>query len=75
MKRAKSKTLRRSSLTRVSGIGEAKAKAVMERFGTLARLREANAGEIADVPGISLKNANDIVAFLHGKENVSEEKK
>ncbi len=68
MKRAKSKTLRRSSLTNVRGIGESKAKALMTNFGTLSRLRAAGVDEIADVPGVSRKNAEDVYDFLHGKE-------
>ncbi len=68
MKRAKSKTLKRSSLTAVRGIGEAKARAVMSHFGTLSRLREAGAEEISAVRGVSRQNAEDIYEFLHGKE-------
>ena len=68
MKRAKSKTLKRSSLTAVRGIGEAKARAVMSHFGTLSRLREAEAEEISAVRGVSRQNAEDIYEFLHGKD-------
>lgn len=65
MKKAKSKTLRRSSLTSVSGIGETKAKSIMSHFGTLSKLREAKKEEISAIRGISEKNAEDIYAFLH----------
>ena len=65
MQKAKSKTLRRSSLTAVEGIGETKAKALMSHFGTLAKMRAAAVEEIAEVRGISMKNAADVYAFLH----------
>ena len=68
MQHAKSKTLRRSSLTNVPGVGESKAKALMSHFGTLAKMRAATVEEISDVRGISRKNAEDVYAFLHKKE-------
>ena len=69
MRRAKSKTLRRSSLTEVAGIGESKAKALMTHFGTLSKMRSATVGEIAEVHGISEKNAQDVYGFLHRKDD------
>lgn len=68
MQRAKSKTLRRSSLTAVNGIGETKAGMLMSHFGTLSRLREATPEEISAVRGINEKNAQDVYAFLHKGE-------
>lgn len=65
MKRAKSKTLSRSSLTTVDGIGPAKAKTIMSHFGTMAALREATEKEISELHGISEKNAAAVYAFLH----------
>lgn len=69
MQKAKSKTLRRSSLTTVAGIGEAKAKALMSHFGTLAKMRAATPEEISEVRGVSAKNAEDVYAFLHKGED------
>ncbi len=68
MQRAKSKTLSRSSLTNVYGIGPAKAKAVMSYFGTVKNLRAAEREEIAKVSGISEANADAIYGFLHPDE-------
>ncbi|MCD7748046.1 MAG: excinuclease ABC subunit UvrC [Firmicutes bacterium] len=67
MRKAKSKTMKKSSLTSVSGIGDAKSKAVMEHFGTMRSLLSAGVDEIEKVHGISRKNAEDIYIFLHGK--------
>ena len=69
MQKAKSKTLRRSSLTAVPGIGAAKANALMSHFGTLSKLRASSLEEISAVSGISEKNAEAVYAFLHGEEN------
>ena len=69
MKKAKSKTLRRSALTAVHGIGDAKAKQIMSHFGTLAKLRAATKEEISAVRGISGKNAEDVYAFLHREDD------
>lgn len=68
MQRAKSKTLSRSSLMNVRGIGPAKAKAVMSRFGTMKNLRAATRDEIAETSGISDANADAIYGFLHPDE-------
>ncbi len=65
MQRAKSKTLSRSSLTNVHGIGPAKAKALISRFGTMKNLRAATRDEIAETSGISEANAEAIYGFLH----------
>ncbi len=65
MKRAKSKTLSRSSLTAVEGIGPKKAKALLAHFGTMTALRAATPEEIGDVSGISEKNAAAVYGFLH----------
>ncbi len=67
MKRAKSKTLSRSSLVTVHGIGPAKAKAIMSHFGTMAALFEADVDAIAAIRGISRGDAEAVYEFLHKK--------
>ncbi len=67
MRKAKSKTMKKSSLTSVYGIGEAKSSAVMKHFKTMSALRGASVSEIGEVNGISEKNAEAIYAFLHGE--------
>lgn len=71
MKRAKSKTLSRSSLTGVRGIGPSKAKAVMSHFGTMKNLRASTREDIAEVRGISAANADAIYGFLHPDEKIN----
>ena len=46
------------------GISENRKAALLRQFGSVARLRKATAGQIAEVPGISLRLAGEVVAFL-----------
>ena len=53
-----------SLLDGVPGLGPARRKALMARFGSLKRLRAAPAAEVADVPGIGPQTADAIVAAV-----------
>ena len=64
MTQAKRKTVKSSSLTKINGIGDAKAKKLLSAFGGLAALKQASRDEIAAVPGISGKDADSIVAYF-----------
>ena len=64
MTQAKRKTVRTSSLTKIPGIGDAKAKKLLSAFGGLAALKKATREQIAAVSGISEKNADDIIAYF-----------
>lgn len=68
MDNAKRKTLRTSVLTRIPGIGEAKAKKLLSAFGGMGALREASVDDIARVSGISQKDAEAVFADLHAKK-------
>jgi excinuclease ABC subunit C len=46
------------------GISAARKASLLRRFGSVARLRRATAGQIAETPGISPRLAAEIVAFL-----------
>lgn len=62
---AKRRTLRRSSLESIQGIGPAKAKKLLAHFGTLAALRSADIGALTEVAGISASDAERIYAHFH----------
>lgn len=64
MDSAKRKTLKRSSLENIKGIGSKKAKLVLNHFKTLSALREASVDEIAKVKGISISDAEKIIEHL-----------
>ena len=65
MENAKRKTLRTSVLTRIHGIGDAKAKKLLAAFGGMGALRKATVEQIAAVPGISQKDAEAVWKDLH----------
>ncbi len=71
MSAAKRKTMRRSSLEDIPGIGPAKAKALLSHFGKLAELRAASKDEIAMAKGISSADAENVWAHFH-KDNKKE---
>ena len=64
MDSAKRKTLKKSYLENIDGIGEKKAKALMAHFKTLTKVKEATIEELVKVKGISEANAKDIIEFL-----------
>lgn len=52
-----------SSLTKIEGIGEKKAKALLKEFKTIGAIKRATAEQLAQVQSISKKNAQDIVDY------------
>ena len=65
MDNAKRKTLKTSTLTKINGIGEAKAKKLLAAFGGIGALKNATAEEIAAVRGISARDAQHIWSYFH----------
>jgi excinuclease ABC subunit C len=66
----RSKSMVESALDDVPGLGEVRRKTLLKHFGSLKRLREATAEEIAQVPGIGVRTAGaikDAVAGSSGK--------
>ncbi len=57
-----------SPLDEVPGVGPARKKALMKRFGSLARLRRAEPEQIAETPGIGPELAAAIFERLHASE-------
>ncbi len=55
-----------SPLDEVPGVGPARKKALLKRFGSLARLRDATSDEIAATPGIGPELAHAVHDRLHG---------
>ena len=61
-----------SPLDDVPGVGPARKKAVLKRFGSLARLRNASLDEIAATPGIGPELARSIYGRLHDVAGASD---
>lgn len=55
---------RGSALEEVPGLGPARIKALLARFGSVARMRQSSVDDIAQVPGIGPKTAAAIMAVL-----------
>lgn len=68
MTAAKLKTLKTSSLEKIRGIGEKKARAVLLKFGTLEAVKNATPEELAEVKGVSAKDAENIYNHFHPLE-------
>ena len=64
MSNAKSKTLTKSSLTKIKGIGDAKAKALLKEFGGYTAVKKASVDELCAVKGISRSDAENIVEYF-----------
>lgn len=64
MDSAKRKTIKRSTLESIKGIGQRKAMAVLSHFKTLSAVKNATIEEIASIKGISKKDAENILEYL-----------
>lgn len=60
--------IRESLLDEIEGVGESRKRALLERFGSVQRLRNARLEEIAAVPGIGSKMAAELKRFLAAEE-------
>jgi len=69
MTNAKRKTIKTSSLEKISGIGPAKSKAILKHFGGLSAVKIATVEELAKVPGLSLKDATTVFYEYHKNQN------
>ncbi len=57
--------MRESLLDECPGMSPAKKQKLLEKFGSVSRLKETTAAEIAKLPGISEKSAQGIIDFLN----------
>lgn len=54
-----------TSLTKIEGIGDAKAKALLKHFKTVTAIKNASVEELAETDGINKRNAESIFEFYH----------
>lgn len=64
-RKRRSKGMTVSALDSVPGIGPARAKALLRRFGSLKQLRAASIDEVAEVPGLGKQTAVALLAALN----------
>lgn len=65
----RSKRMTASGLDAIPGLGEVRRKALLRQFGSVKRLTDASADEIAQVPGIGPRTAEAIVAALSDRSS------
>ncbi|MCL2802441.1 MAG: excinuclease ABC subunit UvrC [Micrococcales bacterium] len=63
----RSKSMTRSALSEIPGLGPAKQQALLRHFGSLKQIRAAQAADLTQVPGIGPKLAATICHHLRGK--------
>jgi excinuclease ABC subunit C len=60
----RSKRMTASALDAIPGLGETRRKALLRQFGSVKRLGQASADDIASVPGIGRRTAEAVVSAL-----------
>lgn len=65
MSNAKSKTVKKSSLEKIKGIGPAKAKLLLAHFGGIQSIKEADVATLSSVKSISESDAKNIFEYYH----------
>jgi excinuclease ABC subunit C len=68
MTAAKLKTLKTSSLEKIKGIGEKKAKNILLKLGTLEAVKKATKDELSEIKGVSRSDAENIYSYFHNSE-------
>lgn len=63
----RSKKIRESVLDDFAGLGAVRRAALLEHFGSIDKLREASADQIAEVPGFGARMAGELYTFLHAE--------
>lgn len=67
MDAARRKRMKKLELTDVKGVGEAKAKAIYEKFKTYEELKKASIAELCEVKGINRNIAEAIIKHLNSE--------
>lgn len=57
------KEITKSEIDEIDGIGEARKKALLKKFGSVAKIKEASLEEITQVPGITMELAKKIKEY------------
>ena len=63
-RKVRSKRTIKSELDNIPGIGPAKSRALLKKFGSITRIKAATPEELAEVQGVNIKLANSILSEL-----------
>ncbi len=66
-RKKRSEAVLHSVLDDIEGIGPAKKKRLLKHFGSVKKIKNASVDQLADVSGLSSKNAEAIFHFFHQK--------
>ena len=66
-RKRRGKATLRTSLTAIPGIGPRRARTLLNKLGSVAKIREADAPAIAALPGFNERLANTVLEHLRGK--------
>jgi excinuclease ABC subunit C len=69
MEAAKRKTIKTSSLEKISGIGAVKAKALLTALGGLGAIKQASVEQLMAVKGIGERDARAVYEYFHSRES------
>jgi len=69
MTKAKRKTMKRSTLENIKGIGPAKAKKLLRHFGSMTAIKKADMSELIKAGGITEKDAENIIAYYNTEKD------
>jgi len=73
MHNAKRKSVKKSSLTNIEGIGDVKARNIMAHFKSISALKTADREELAAVKGINKADVDNIYRYFHSEEKTEED--
>lgn len=73
MHNAKRKSVKKSSLTNIEGIGDVKARKIMAHFKSIAALKTADREELLAVSGINKSDADNIYMYFHSDEKIEDD--
>ena len=59
-RKQKVKTINKSSLELIPGVGPKKAKLLLEKFGSLDKIKNSSTSELCEIQGINIKIANQL---------------
>lgn len=64
-RKVRGKAMLETPLQKVAGIGPVKRRALLKRFGSLTKIREASLSELATAPSMNAKTARTVFEALH----------
>lgn len=67
---SRKKSMKSSTLTKISGIGEVRAKALLKYFRTLENIKNASLKELEDAPSMTCDSALSVYRYFHSEDNL-----